>query len=108
MADKTQPDAPEGEFTDPEPEVALPEPTPVEPVQVNHFNRRSGDDALHGSFVDVVSGEHKDRRGHYFHDVSHGEDGYPDRVLIRTRDADNLILEVGYSDIRPTPYLGGR
>lgn len=77
-------------------------------VFVNNFNRRSGDDALFGSFVDVVAGEHEGRRGHYFQDVSHGSDGYPDRVLIRSRDEDNLPLEVNYSDIRPTSYTGGR
>lgn len=115
MADDKQPDAPVVGNVDPEAETySEPQPEPVapaeppKPVQVTNINRRSGDDALFGSFVDVVAGEHEGRRGHYFQDVSHGEDGYPDRVLVRTRDADNLTLEVGYDEVRPTDYLGGR
>lgn len=77
-------------------------------VTVSNFNRRSGDDAILGHFVDVVGGEHQGRRGHYFADVSHGTDGYPERVHVQSRDADNLTLEVNYADIRPTDYHGGR
>lgn len=78
------------------------------PVTVNNFTRRSGDDAILGTFVAVVAGKYRGRRGNYFEDVSHGKDGYPDLVLVRSRDADNAVLEVKYSDIRPTSYLGGR
>ena len=78
-------------------------------VQVNQYNRRHGDEPLFGSWVDVVAGEHAGRRGHYHHDVSHAADGYPERVLVRSRDADNLDLEVNYSDIRPAnDFRGGR
>lgn len=79
-----------------------------ETVVVNNFTRRSGDDALFGHFVDIVAGEHKGRRGHYFADVSHGHDGYPSRVLVRSRDEHNEILEAAYADVRPTEYTGGR
>lgn len=77
-------------------------------VKVDSKTRRSGDDALLGSFVKVVAGPYRFRSGHYYEDVSHGPDGYPDRVLVRTRDSDNLRIEVDYKDLRPTVYLGGR
>lgn len=77
-------------------------------VLVDNFTRRSGDDALFGHFVDVIAGDHAGRRGHYFEDVSHGTDGYPLRVLVRSRDEHNEMLEVDYKDVRPTDYMGGR
>lgn len=77
-------------------------------VTVTNRTRRSGADALFGHFVDIVAGEHEGRRGHYFADVSHGSDGYPDRVLVRSRDERNEILEADYADVRPTSYTGGR
>lgn len=86
----------------------LAEATAEGKVQVSNFTRRSGNDALFGSFVDVVGGEHEGRRGHYFEDVSHGPDGYPDLVLVRSRDEHNEVLQAKYSDIRPTSYTGGR
>ena len=78
------------------------------PVIVTQFTRRSDEDALPGSWVDVVAGEHEGRRGAYVGDESHGKDGYPARVLVRTRDAENELLVVNYSDIRPSSYTGGR
>jgi hypothetical protein len=80
----------------------------VPPRVVNQYTRRSGDEPLPGSWVDVVAGEHQGRKGHYFEDVSHAQDGFPDRVHVRTRDADNLVVEVGYDEIRPSAYTGGR
>ena len=81
----------------------------VQPVLVNQYTRRSGDDALLGSWVDVVSGEHEGRRGQYVDDASHDpQTGYPDEVLVRTRDANNELLAVKYADIRPSAYTGGR
>jgi hypothetical protein len=119
MADETQPEAPEATQTIETPqkaaEAAVVVPVevaaaavPVDPVVVNQFTRRSGDDALPGSWVDIIAGEHEGRRGAYVGDVSHGQDGYPDRVLVRTRDADNLLIEVGYGEVRPSSYTGGR
>lgn len=76
--------------------------------QVTHLNRRSDNDPILGSWVDVVSGPHQGRRGHYCDDIGFGQDGYPETVLVRSRDADNLLLPVAYSDIRPSAYTGGR
>ena len=80
----------------------------VAPVAVTNFTRRSGAEALLGHFVDIVKGEFAGRFGHYFADVSHKPDGYPDRVQVRTRDSDNLVVEVGHDEIRPSERAGGR
>lgn len=89
-------------------EVVVPKEDGVKPVVVNQYTRRSDNDALLGSWVDVVSGEHAGRRGAYVDDDTHGEDGYPERVIVRTRDAENELIVVNYSDIRPSAYTGGR
>lgn len=84
-------------------------PTPVVPaVVVDNHTARSDDDALHGGWVDVVSGEHAGRFGAYVATVSNDRTGYPEQIIIRTRDADNLLLEVAYSDVRPSDSNGGR
>lgn len=79
------------------------------PVVLNQFTRRSGDEPLLGSWVDIVSGPEQHRFGHYFEDVSNDpETGYPDRVHVRVRDATNDVVEVGLEDIRPSERNGGR
>jgi hypothetical protein len=55
-----------------------------------------------------VAGEHVGRFAHYYQDLTHGPDGYPELVQVRTRDADNLTLTLRYSDIRPSRLNGGR
>jgi hypothetical protein len=79
------------------------------PVIVDNFTTRNDDDALLGSWVDVVSGSYVGRFGAYVSTVSHDKTtGYPTVIIIRTRDADNLLLEVNYSDVRPSDRSGGR
>lgn len=79
------------------------------PVVVDNRTRRDDNDALLGSFVDVVSGEHQGRFGAYVADIENdASTGYPALVLVRTRDADNLLIEVLYQDIRPSQRTGGR
>jgi len=82
--------------------------TSCSPVVVTNLTARDDNDARLGSFVDVVSGEYAGRVGAYIADVSHDSTGYPERVIVRTRDADNLLIEVSYSDLRPSAYTGGR
>lgn len=84
---------------------------PADPVTpVDNRARRSDDDATLGSFVDVVDGEHAGRRGVFASVVSHlKKDGYPERVLVHTRDARNEFLSVLYKHVRPAKdYVGGR
>jgi hypothetical protein len=82
---------------------------PADPVEVDNHNRRSDDDALYGSFVDVVSGDHEGRRGAYEQTLSHdAKTGYPATILVRTRDAQNEGLVVNYGDVRTSEYTGGR
>lgn len=99
-----------------DPPVAPVEPTPDPPVgpappavRVDNLTRRSDDDALEGHFVKVVSGEYVGRVGGFERVLSSGPDGYPIRILVRTRDAENELLTVAYADVRPAdPYRGGR
>jgi hypothetical protein len=81
---------------------------PAAAVVVDNHTARSDDDAHLGSWVDVVSGEYTGRFGAYVSTVSSDSTGYPEQVIIRTRDADNLLLEVAYSDLRPSDSNGGR
>lgn len=82
---------------------------PAPPIKVDNRSRRSDRDALEGHFCDVVSGEHQGRFGS-FDRVSqfNAETGYPERILIVTRDANNELLEVPYEDVRPSERSGGR
>lgn len=73
----------------------------------NPISRRDVD-GIAGQFVDVVDGEHRGRFGHYVNTVSRDEDGVPETILIRTRDARNELLEVAYSEVRPSERAGGR
>jgi hypothetical protein len=80
----------------------------VAAVTVDNRTRRSDDDALLGGWVDVVSGEHQGRFGSYRDTAQVCSDGYPKTIWVRTRDADNLLLEVAYEDVRPAERTGGR
>jgi hypothetical protein len=90
----------------PEPQVVVVNPN----AEVNNFNARSGDDAYLGAFVDVVSGEHQGAYGHYVQTVEWdlAGDGYPTKILVRTRDADQNLLAVNYADARNSTRAGGR
>ena len=88
-----------------------PDPSKVgaAPVTVDNRTRRSGDDALLGTWVDVISGPNAGRFGSYVDTVHHdAETGYPTVILIRSRDARNELLEVAYEDVRPSERNGGR
>lgn len=87
-----------------------PNPTvAVAPVTVDNRTRRSSDDALLGSWVDVISGPNAGRFGSYVDTVHHdAETGFPTVILIRSRDSRNELLEVAYEDVRPSERSGGR
>lgn len=70
--------------------------------------RRSGDEPVQGSWVDVVSGKHKGLFGSFEGVSEYAKDGYPSVVFFRTRDADNQLLEVPLKDLRPSDRNGGR
>lgn len=107
------PDPTPGSTPTTSPDVPAPttgDTTPVAPpVIVNNYTVRSDDDALLGSWVDVISGPNQGRFGSYVDTVHHDkETGYPSVILIRSRDARNELLEVEYSDVRPSERTGGR
>jgi hypothetical protein len=81
---------------------------PAQPVVVDGHSRRSGNHPTLGSFVNVVDGEHKGRYGAYVDTSQRDLTGYPTVVFVRTRDADNLLLEVPYEYVRPSGRNGGR
>lgn len=72
-------------------------------VFVDNHGARSDDDALEGHFVRVVSGEHKGVYGALVDVLTRGEDGYPDKCLVRQRDpaGDKDLVGVDYVDLRP-------
>lgn len=81
----------------------------VQPVVVDNYTKRNDDDALNGSWVDVISGPLAGRFGAYVDTVHHDDStGYPSVILIRSRDERNELLEVAYSDVRPSERTGGR
>lgn len=83
--------------------------TVATPVKVDNLTRRSDDDAMLGTFVDVINGPYAGRWGAYLDDLTNDpETGYPSVVLVRTRDADMLLIDVNYADIRPSVRTGGR
>ncbi len=84
-------------------------PPAAAPVTVDNFTRRSDDDAIHGSWVDVISGPHAGRFGAYVEDAAHDPlSGYPVVIVVRSRDALNELLHVNYADVRPSERTGGR
>ncbi len=105
-------------------EAATPEPVveadqaaavaaePVPAVTVDNTTRRSDDDALEGSFVRVIAGEHAGTVGAYLSTLEHdATTGYPTLVLVRNRDhaGDVDLFAVPYTDVRPAVgFNGGR
>lgn len=90
-----------------------PEPAPaapsVPPVKVDQFTRRNDDDALEGSFVQVVDGEHAGQIASFTKvDQSDPETGYPDTIILKFRDASytHEYATVEYSKVRPAPHGG--
>ena len=79
------------------------------PVRVDNMSRRSDNDALEGHFCDIVSGEHAGRTGVFDQVVEYdSHTGYPAKIIVITRDADNAWLVVAYEDVRPSASTGSR
>jgi len=76
-------------------------PPPANAVKVDGAHRRSDNDALEGAFATVIAGEHAGRHGVFDWVLEYGDDGYPAKVMLLTRDDRNEHLEVAYSDLRP-------
>lgn len=74
------------------------DPSPVNPGSTNV--RSDADVPVH-SFARVTAGEHKGRYGVVDGVSSYGGDGFPETVVFRTRDSDDLRLEVPYKDLEP-------
>lgn len=53
------------------------------------------------TFCKVVAGPHQGRYGVLQSTANIGADGWPDQVVVRTRDAEDENIVVAYSDIRP-------
>jgi hypothetical protein len=60
--------------------------------------------------VQIVNGEYAGRFAAYLGNVEMeaDDDPLPKVIQVRTRDADNLVLDVNYADVTSTTYSGGR
>lgn len=65
------------------------------------YRKRDDNDVLSGHFCEVVEGEHEGRYGVLESTGTLGIDGYPDEVVVATRDADSENILVPYAAIRP-------
>lgn len=92
-------------------EEPQPEPVPlVVPAAVVNgvvYRGRDDNDVLTGSFCNVIAGPYAGRYAVYINTATVGPDGYPVDVVVRTRDANDELLNVKYTDIRPAE-AGGR
>jgi hypothetical protein len=61
-----------------------------------------------GQWVRITDGDYSGRFAAYLGNVELDRDGDPTVIQVRTRDADNLLLDVGYDDVESTAYSGGR
>lgn len=95
-------------LSDSQPGMPVVKATTIQPVQVDGRNKRSDDDAILHSFVNVVDGDHQGRMGAFERVLEYGEDGWPKRALVRTRDEFNELLSVAYDHLRPAGTHGGR
>jgi hypothetical protein len=98
-----QPIAAEGNV----PDGSLPAPvSPPRPSGVGVdgavFRGRDDNDAVTDRFCQVVSGPYAGRYGVYLSTASLGTDGWPETIVVRTRDAEDENLVVNYSDCRPS------
>ena len=78
-----------------ETEVAKPVP------HVDSTTARSDSDARVGAFVNVVKGKHKGRYGVLETVVTLGKDGYPDAVIVVSRDEHADRIVASYDDLVP-------
>ncbi len=60
---------------------------------------RDDNDVIFGHFCRVTEGEHEGLYGVYEDNATLGDDGYPETVLVRTRDDDSRLITVPYSSI---------
>jgi hypothetical protein len=65
------------------------------------YRARSDNDVLTNTFCKVIAGPYAGRYGVYITTASLGADGWPDQVVVRTRDAEDENIVVAYADIRP-------
>jgi hypothetical protein len=65
------------------------------------YRARSDNDVLTNTFCKVIAGPYSGRYGVYITTASLGADGWPDQVVVRTRDAEDENIVVAYADIRP-------
>lgn len=99
------PEAPPAAKTPPKP---APVPVPPVPSAIEDYPApRDDNDARVGKFARVVSGPFDGKYGVYVRALTFGADGYPDLVLLRTRDERGDMLQVSYADLRPAA-AGGR
>lgn len=62
-----------------------------------------------GQFVQITGGDYAGRVAVYLGDVGVLPDDEAAKVIqVRTRDADNLTVDVPYSNVSSTTYSGGR
>jgi hypothetical protein len=97
-----------------------PGPHQIEYPEEEAWERRGGNVARDGiedvalnppvpnSWVRIIAGEYTGRFAAYLDDYTIPDDETVKLVRVRTRDADNLILELNYSELEPTTYSGGR
>lgn len=86
----------------------VPRPTGPHGKEVDQFTRRTDQDALLGSWVDVVDGEHRGKFGHYRQTLEWNKDEFPKTALVQTRDANAELIEVPYESLRQSERHGGR
>lgn len=127
MTDETEPTAPEESAAPVEPEAAsqpffAPYAAPdeslnpmIREVRARGVDEEGGvhrprtdEDVRIGQFADVVDGPHHGRYVVYIKTIDSLEDGYPKRVLVRSRDARDEDLIVPYAYLRPAPRGGRR
>lgn len=74
----------------------------AEAVEVTDLTARSDADVRVGRFCKVVGGDHDGRYGVYERTSTYGDDGYPDEVIVATRDEDSMRIVVPYSSLVPS------
>jgi hypothetical protein len=61
-----------------------------------------------GQFVQILTGDYTGHFAVYLGNVMYDDHGRPSTIQVRTRDADNVLLDVAYKDVSSTAYSGGR
>lgn len=98
--------------TTPTPVAVLVPETPKVPVGAvtprgDVMRRRTDDDVLYGEFAKVIAGPYEGKTVSVQSTVETGADGYPTRMLVKTRDDRDELVVVNYKDLRPVAQ-GGR